>query len=140
MASKADFTEEEWETLGKGVIGVGLLVSVSDRDFTDSFGEATALAKYLTSQRESGSALVRDLASTHRSGIGLTSSPQKVESETMAALQSAIATLESKAPDEVGAYRQLVLGVADHVANAKGGLAPNEAAAIEKAREALGAS
>ena len=58
----------------------------------------------------------------------------------MAALQSAIATLESKAPDEVGAYRQLVLGVADHVANAKGGLAPNEAAAIEKAREALGAS
>ena len=48
MASKADFTEEEWKTLGKGVIGVGLLVSVSDRDFTDSFGEATALAKYLT--------------------------------------------------------------------------------------------
>ena len=141
MASKNDFTEEEWKTLGKGVIGVGLLVSVSDRDFTDSFGEAGALAKYLAAQRgQSGSPLVRELAATHRSGMGLTSSPQKVESETMAALQSAIATLESKAPDEVGAYRQLVLGVADHVANAKGGLAPNEAAAIEKARDALGAA
>jgi hypothetical protein len=141
MASKDDFTEEEWKALGKGVMGVGVLVSVSDRDFTDSFGEASALAKYLVAQRQqSGSSLVRELAATHKSGFGLTASPQKVESETMAALQSAIATLETKAPDELDAYRQLVLGLADHVANAKGGLAANEAAAIEKVREALGAS
>ncbi len=140
MASKADFTEEEWKALEKGVMGVGFLVSVSDRDFTDSFGEASALAKYLVAQREEGgSPLVRELAASGRHGFGLTSSQEKVESETVEALQSAIATLESKAPDEVDAYRQLVLGVADHVANAKGGLAPNEAAAIEKVKEALGA-
>jgi len=52
MATKADFTEEEWKTLQKGVTGAGLLVSAGDRDFTDSFGEATALAKYLGAQRE----------------------------------------------------------------------------------------
>lgn len=141
MASKADFTEEEWEALEKGVMGVGVLVSVSDRDFTDSFGEASALAKYLVAQREQGgSPLIRELAKQRSTGFGLTASPQKVESETVAALQSGIATLESKAPDEVDAYRQLVLGLADHVANAKGGLAANEAAAIEKVREALGAA
>ena len=47
MATKADFTEDEWKTMQKGVTGAGMLVSVSDRDFTDSFGEASALAKYL---------------------------------------------------------------------------------------------
>ena len=40
MATKADFTEEEWETLRTGVSGAGVLVSLSDRDFTDTFGEA----------------------------------------------------------------------------------------------------
>ena len=47
MATKADFTEEEWKTMQKGVTGAGMLVSVSDPDFTDSFGEASSLAKYL---------------------------------------------------------------------------------------------
>ena len=44
MAGKADFTEEEWDALQKGVTGSGMLVSVADRDFTDSFGEAKAIA------------------------------------------------------------------------------------------------
>ena len=47
MAGKADFSEDEWDALQKGVTGAGMLVSVADRDFTDSFGEASALAKQL---------------------------------------------------------------------------------------------
>ena len=61
MAGKADFTEEEWETLQKGVTGAGLLVAVSDRGFFDTFGEATTMAKHLAAGREAPSALVRDL-------------------------------------------------------------------------------
>ena len=38
MATKQDFTEAEWAALEKGVTGTGLLVSLSDRDFTDTFG------------------------------------------------------------------------------------------------------
>jgi hypothetical protein len=141
MATKADFTEDEWKTLQKGVTGAGLLVSVSDRDFTDTFGEAGALAKYLGEQRQSSdSALIRDLAAVHGSGFGLTASAEKVEGETLDSLRSAISTLQAKAPDEVDAYRQVVLGVADHVANAKGGLAPSEEAALGKIKEAVGAS
>ena len=141
MATKADFTDEEWQALRKGVTGAGMLVSVSDGGFTDSFGEAGALAKFLGAQREQGeSALVRDLAAVHGTGFGITASPKAVEAETMDALRSSIAMLSTKAPDEVDAYRRLVLGTAEAVAAAKSGVTPAETAAIEAIREALGAT
>ena len=40
MATKTDFSEAEWDQLHKGAAGAGLLVSVSDRSFFDSFKEA----------------------------------------------------------------------------------------------------
>ena len=141
MATKADFTEDEWATLHKGVTGAGMLVSAGDRDFTDTFGEAGALAKRLREEHEqSTSDLVRELAGTHGSGFGFTASSQKVEAETLEALRTAAALLAAKAPDEAEAYRQLVLDVADSVANAKGGVKAGETAAIEKITEALGPS
>jgi hypothetical protein len=138
MATKADFTEDEWKTMQKGVTGAGMLVSAGDRDFTDSFGEAGALAKYLAGQREtSESELVRELANVRGSGFGFADSAQEVEAETLAALRSALATLAAKAPDEVNAYRRLVLHVAEAVAEAKGGVKPGETAAIGAIKGAL---
>lgn len=140
MATKTDFTEQEWETLRKGVTGSGMLVSLSDRDFTDTFGEVGALAKYLTGQEvASASQLVRELSHGRSTGFGLTDSPDKVRAETIQALQSSVATLTAKAPDEVEAYRGLVLGVAEAVAQAKGGEAAVEASMIAEIRTALGA-
>jgi hypothetical protein len=139
MATKADFTEEEWKELQKGVTGAGALVSISDRDFTDSFGEASAIAKYLAQQREtSDSPLVRDLAKVRGTGFGLTASAQEVEAQTLDALHTATETIEAKAPEELDLYRQLVLGVADRAANAKGGLSAEESAALEKIKGAVG--
>jgi tellurite resistance protein len=139
MSSKADFSEEEWKAMQKGVTGAAMLASISDRDFTDTFGEVGALAKYLSGQQEtSESQLVRELASIHGTGFGLTASPEKVETETFDALRTATETIASKAPGEAGAYRQLVLGAAEHVASAKGGVKPNEAAAIDKIKNVLG--
>ena len=113
MATKADFSEDEWRALQRGVTGAGMLVSVSDADFTDSFGEASALARFLGEQRRTNeSELVREIAAVRGGGFGLTASREKVESETMAALRSAVATLSAKAPDEVAAYGQLVLELA----------------------------
>jgi hypothetical protein len=141
VATKADFTEEEWKALQKGVTGAGLLVSVGDRDFTDSFGEASALAKTLAAQHEqSPSELIRELASTRGTGFGMTASQQEVESETLAALEAGLSALAAKAPEEVDAYRQLVLGAAEAVAEAKGGVKPGETAALDKIREALGST
>ena len=139
MAGKADFTEQEWETLHKGVTGAGLLVSVSDRGFFDSFKEAGALAKHLAGARkDSSSQLVRELAETRGTGFGVTSSPTEIESETLEALRSAVATLESKAPDEVEAYKSFVLDVAQSVAEAAEGGSEAERAVVEKIRSALG--
>ena len=139
MATKGDFTEEEWKAMQKGVTGAGMLVSAADRDFTDSFGEAGALAKYLAGQREtSESELVRELANVRSSGFGLTDSAQEVQAETLAALRDALATLAAKAPDEMSAYRRLVLDTAEAVAEAKGGVRPGETAALEAIKEALG--
>jgi hypothetical protein len=138
MATKADFTEEEWKTMQKGVTGAGMLVSAGHRDFTDSFGEAGALARFLSDQREkSESPFIRELASVRGSGFGLTDSPREVEAETVEALRSAISILAAKAPDAAGAYRQLVLDAAAAVAAAKGGVVPGETAAIDTIREAV---
>src|SRR6185437_16667083 len=51
MATKTDFSADEWKTLHKGVTGAGMFVSSSDADLTDSFGEASALAKELVEER-----------------------------------------------------------------------------------------
>ena len=139
MATKEDFTEDEWKTMQKGVTGAGMLVSVSDRDFSDTFGEASALAKSLGAQREaSESALIREVANTRGTGFGMTASQQEVETETLDALRSSIATLSAKAPEETDSYRQLVLDVAVAVADAKGGTTPKEEAVIETLKGALG--
>jgi hypothetical protein len=140
MATRSDFTEAEWAALQKAVTGSGMLVSLSDRDLSDSFGEAGAMAKYLAGQQvAAASALVRELAKTHGTGFGLTASADRVRSETMEAIASSVAILEAKAPDDLDPFRQLVLGLAEAVATAKGGEVPVEAAMIEEIRNALGA-
>jgi hypothetical protein len=137
MAGKADFTEDEWKELQQGVMGAGLLVSTAHRDFTDTFGEANAVAKELRSHHGSDSELVRDLSGTHGSGFGMIASPKEVEG-TYAALGAAVTMLGQKAPDELAAYRSLVLDVTRAAAEAKGGVKEEEQAAIDKITAALG--
>ena len=72
-------------------------------------------------------------------GFGLVASPKEVVEGTISALGAAVAVLGAKAPDELAAYRGLVLDVATAVAEAKGGLKDEETAAIERITAALGA-
>ena len=138
MTTKADFTEQEWDTLQKAVTGAGLLVSVSDRGFFDTFKEAGALAKHLAEAREShDNDFIRELSQMKGSGFGLTDSPKEVEQETLAALGSAVATVREKAPNELEEYRSFVLDVAESVAEAAKGVGTGEAGALEKIRTAL---
>ena len=139
MAKKSDFTEQEWEALQKGVVGAGLLVSLSDRSFFDTFKEAGALGRHVAGAKQSNSSeLVRELADVRGTGFGLTASPGTVERETLQALQSARTTLQSKAPEELEPYRQFVVDIAQSVADAAGGGESTESGAIEKVRSAVG--
>jgi hypothetical protein len=141
MAGKSDFTEQEWGTLQKGVTGSGLMVAAADRGFFDTFKEMGALAQHLSEAREkSASPLVKELAAVRGTGFGFTSSPQEVETETTQALSSATSTLQAKAPDELQAYGDFVLDVAQSVATAAKDVSAAETDAIDKIKTALGRS
>jgi hypothetical protein len=133
MAGKADFTEAEWQTLEKSVTGSAMLVSLADANLFDTFKESGAMAGYLDAARQrSDSQLVREVAATHNRGFGMTTSPQELETGTLDALRSSLATLQTKAPDEIPAYKAFVVELAETVAKAVSGVAPAETAAIEK--------
>jgi len=140
MATKEDFTEEEWETLQKGVTGAGVWMTISDRSFFDTFKESSAMAKHLAGARQSSeSILVGDLGDTKGTGFGWRSSPEEIAGETIAALQHAQQILQRKAPDELDAYRTFVLEVAESVGKAAEGGEVAEAGTLEQIRSALGA-
>jgi hypothetical protein len=138
MAGKDDFTEQEWETMQRGMTGAGLLVSVADRGFFDTFKEVGALSKYLKQAREkSSSELVRQLAEVRGTGFGLTDSPDEVESKTTEALRTSMATLKAKAPEEAEAYSTFVIDVANAVGDAAEDIDVKETGAIDKLKAAL---
>lgn len=135
------FTETELETLRKGATGAGLLVAVSDRGFFDTFKEATALAKHIAAARgDTESAVVRQIAEGHGVGFGITTPPAEIEAGTLDALRSSVHVLQTKAPDELDAYRAFVLDVARSVAAAAPGGDEAEAGTIAKLEAALGSS
>jgi hypothetical protein len=131
--------EQEIETLRKGAMGAGLLVSVSDRGFFDTFKEAGTLAKHVTAARGSSeSAVVRQVAEGHGMGVGVTTPPAEIESGTLEALRSSVQLLETKAPAELEAYCSFVLDLARSVAAAAPGGDDAEAGAIAQIQTALG--
>jgi hypothetical protein len=131
-------SETEIETLRKGATGAGMLVAVSDRSFFDTFKEAGALAKHLA-QAKSGSQseVVRQIAEGRGTGFGLTASPEEIENGTLESLREAKELLQSKAPEELDAYRSFVLDLVRSVSSAAGGGDEAEAAAIAKVEAAL---
>jgi tellurite resistance protein len=70
----------------------------------------------------------------------MTASPQEIEQSTVATLQQAVTVLEAKSPEDLPAYRQLVLDVAQSVAEAAKDVSPQENQALERIRSALGSS
>jgi hypothetical protein len=141
MATKADFTDEEWKAMQEGIAGAGMFVALADRGFFDSFKEANALAHHLKEAHEhNDSLLVRDLAAGHDRPFGVTSSPEEVEQGTVSALEQAVAVLKAKSPEDLPAYRQVVLDVAESVAEAAKGVSQQESQALDRIRAALGSS
>ena len=141
MATKADFTDEEWKAMQEGIAGAGMYVAIIDRGFFDSFKEASALAHHLReAQQHSDSVLIRDLATGHDKPFGMTASQQEIEQSTEATLKQAVSILEAKAPEELDAYKQLVLDVAQSVAEAAKGVSDQENQALDRIRAALGSS
>ena len=147
MTKKADFTEEEWDTIAEGPTGAGLIVSTAQRGGT--FREAMSMGKaYAEARDERGESelldeLVNSKPEIDRSRHG---SFEELKAANLERLRNAVALLEQKAsPEEVADYRGFVLALAERVAKAKDegdgdGDAESEAerAAIAEISDALG--
>lgn len=140
MASKADFSDDEWNTLHRGLTGAGMLVSISERGFTSTFKETGAMAKFLAKQsQESTSQFARELAGTHGSGWKVKSSAEELKTGTIAALHSSVQILTSKDAADLADYRELVVALAQRVSDAAADGDDVEADAIDSIRTALNA-
>jgi hypothetical protein len=121
MASKADFTEEEWELLREAPPGVGMVVIVSDRGgmMRESFSMAKA---YAEARKQPGASQLLDELVEAKPDMDHTRYGSK-EELVEAALQrasDALALIGQKGTEEdVEQFRGFLWSVAEHVANAR---------------------
>lgn len=141
MATKADFTGDQWLTLVFAMEDTMTFVSLSNGvHFFESMGEATATARFLNEQHKAAtSTLVRDLstgAGMHRDKeVGR--DPAQMESAVLSRVAEAVETVRTVAPDELDAFKAFLIGVADATAEARNGIDDAEQTAIDKIKSAL---
>jgi hypothetical protein len=140
MATKSDFTPQQWEALAFAVTDSMMFVTVANGPHLwESMSETTAAARYLVDQsKTSTSTLVRDLAMDAGHHRDKTAKADDMEPATLSRVTAAVAILAEVAPDELDAFKALVLGVADAAAEAKNGIDEQESGAIDKVKSALG--
>lgn len=141
MATKTDFTPEEWQILKWAVFDTMAYMSLAEKGFWDTFKEAGAAAKYMANAAASStSPLVRDLAGDVRTkkDAEVTGNPTDMAGEVAERVSEAVGIVGAKAADELEAFRAFVLGIAEATAEATGGVGGNEAAAVDKISAALG--
>jgi hypothetical protein len=145
MTGKADFSEEEWETVLEGPPSAGIIVSTAQRGGT--FRESFSMAKAYTEARQQHgeSQLLDEVASTRpKVDRAREHSVEELKQHHLELLREAVALVESKAsPEEVDAYKRFILALAERVAAAKEEgdepVSDAERAAIAEVAAAIGA-
>ncbi len=141
MATKSDFTEDQWLTLVYSVQDTMAFVAFANgAHFWESMKEATATGKFITGQAKSSpSTLVRDLAmgGGMKRDKKLKAGAAEMETEVLGVLAEASKLVADIAPDELDAYKDFILGVASAAAEASGATDETEQAAIDKIKGAL---
>jgi hypothetical protein len=141
MATKADFTEAEWQTLQWAVTDTMTYLSLADPGFWDMFKEASGAAKYIAGVKASSeNLLVHQLADgikTHRDKA-VSANPADISQAVTSRVGEAVKIVSGKAPEDLEAFKGFIIGVARATAEAAKGTGPTEAAAIAKLEAALG--
>ena len=141
MATKSDFTAEEWQVLAWAAADAQRYVSRSHRGFLESFREAGAAEEFVDAMVQNPDAglmgeLIQDV------GIArdpeLKDRPKAVAEVATARLREAVAILRTKAPEELSGYVEMVLGLAKATGAAVGGVSAEEAEALAGIAAALG--
>jgi hypothetical protein len=146
MTKQDAFTADEWELVREAPTSAGLVVVTASRGGT--FRETFAMSKaYVEAGAEHGKSELLDaiVGSKPKVDKGHPHSPEELTATALQHVRDAIAVLEAKAtPQETEEYRQFVLTLANKVAAAHSEhgqqVSPEEAAAIEAIRAALGSA
>jgi len=141
MATKADFTEAEWQTLEWAVNDTVTYLSLADPGVWDTFKEAKGAAKYMAEVRKSGeNALVRELSGARKMkrDKDVSGNIVDISGEVIERVNEAVEVLSGKSPEDVDAFKAFIIGVAKATAEAAHGTGATEADAIAKLEAALG--
>ena len=141
MATKADFTEAEWQTLEWAVSDTMTYLSLADPGVWDTFKEAKGAAKYMAEVKKTGeNALVRELAGAWKMKRDkeVSGTIADVSAEVIERVNEAVEVLSGKAPEDLDAFKVFIIGVAKATAEAAHGTGATEADAIAKLEAALG--
>ncbi|MEU8085829.1 hypothetical protein AB0B57_19735 [Micromonospora sp. NPDC049101] len=133
MIMEQRLTDEERLILKTGAFGAVFLVSNADPGVLGVIRESVAASSALAN----ASGTVKEALATGPLPRLPRDSQLEIESVVLPALRQAVRILRDKSPQDVAAYRSVVLGAADRVARAHAGVAPAEAAAIDQIRNAL---
>jgi len=144
MTGKADFTEQEWETVLEGPTSAGLIVSTAQRG--GSFRESFSLAKaYAEARTATGASSLMDEIARSKPKVDRErqASADDLREHHLGIIREAVSLLEAKASsEEVAEYRRFTLSLAERVARAKeegdGPVSDAERAAIDEISAALG--
>jgi hypothetical protein len=121
MTGKADFTDEEWKTVLEGPPSAGLVVILSDRG--GSVRETFSMAKaYTEARKQHGESELLDEVVSAKPEMDRTraGSPDELKQHNLDNVRQGVAVLKTKATDEeVEEYKKFVLGLAEHVAEAR---------------------
>lgn len=131
MVTKNDFSSADWNTLRDTQYLVGFAAVLAGSSGFGTFKELFAVSQGIMENQSSNLALIRDLTATSemqaaqsslKRSLGDTQakpSPEELRQRTLEQARSSLAILESKAgPEEIDAYRRLLYGIAEKVANA----------------------
>jgi hypothetical protein len=132
MATKADFTPEEWANLRNGVHGTAFLIMMAGQSgITGSLAEAFAAGHALVEGARDDNALVAALSTREEAAVSQDEvkkfvsfgrKPDEMVRDTknlaFGALDAALATLAAKDPADLAAYKDYVMATAFKIANA----------------------
>lgn len=129
MTTKADFTQQEWESLMEAPVLAGLYISLASPSLAGSIGESMAVAKTIVATVKQGTsdallgALLADLQNRDTAKLARpelnTRKPDEVKQEVVTDLRHAMQIAEQKAsPAEKQGFGQWLYEVAENVANA----------------------
>jgi hypothetical protein len=142
MATKEDFSPEEWEAISDGPVYAGMMIITASRG--GSFRETFSMSKTWAEarQRQGESELLDAVVAEKPKLEDKPGSAIELHNAGIQMLQQAVQSIEAKSPDELDAYRSFVTGLAQRVAEAHEEhgekVSSGERSVLDEISEALG--